>query len=125
MRHLIYIIMTLLCSFSFGQGIEAFSQRAESVEKGEHNRLESRYAVQLECAHRCNNYAERSQSISVPTTNISSAGARANHHRVDSIIAPMPTVAAGAIFSIRFSLYRICSKRVIDYYLYTLCCLRL
>lgn len=99
------------------------------VENREHSSQEivsNRYAVQLECAHRYNNTAERSHSIVIPATTSSTVGTRARlQHRVDVCAEPIITVGTRVNFSTHFSLYRICCKRVIDFYLYALCCLRL
>lgn len=125
MLRLVYIVFISLCSYLFGQGAIVVADRAEGSEYEQKQIVANRYTEQLVCAHRCNNTAQRSESISVPATSSILSLARTQHHRVDIDSAPIPTIASKSNFSIRFSLYRICCSRVIDYYLYTLCCLRL
>ncbi len=122
MLRLVYIVLLSLCSFIFGQGVVVATNNSEQHSVAEV--VANRFTQQLECAHRCNNSAERTHSITVPATTTTVSGTRVQH-RVDMCAVPQVAVGAKVNFSIRFSLYRICCKRVIDYYLYTLCCLRL
>ena len=118
----IYILLLSFCSFIGWQG-EAIASNSDSINKVE--LIADRYVEQLECAHRYNNFANRSHSITIPATSISTVGTRGQQMRLCADSATLTSIASGVIYSIEFSLYRICSGRAIDYYLYTLCCLRL
>lgn len=125
MLRFVYIVLFSLCSFMFGQGAMVVENNGQPERKSV-DIVNSQYAVQLECAHRYNNTAERSHSIVIPATTSSTVGTRARlQHRVDVCAEPIITVGTRVNFSTHFSLYRICCKRVIDFYLYALCCLRL
>ena len=125
MLRFVYIVLFSLCSFMFGQGALVVQNRDANKHKSVEI-INSQYAVQLECAHKCNNTAERSHSIVIPATSSSTVGTRTRiQHKVDLCAEPVVTVGTKVNFSIQFSLYRICCKRAIDFYLYTLCCLRL
>ena len=122
MFKMLYILFFATCSLLFGQQVEFASDN--NISDSEQS-LTSRYTTQLECAHRHNNYAEQCTSISVPAGSVSTLGARGQQQKVTSTTATLATATVSAIFSIRHTLYRIRCKRAIDYYLYTLCCLRL
>ena len=120
MRKWIYILILALCSIVCGQGHLVAS---DSNDISREEVLANHYSEQLECAHKYNNFATRTHSISIPTTNSSTTAAREQVRT--SANAVLPTISARAVYSIRHSVYHICSRRIIDYYLYTLCCLRL
>ena len=125
MKKLAHILFISLCTFIFGQGAFVVSEQTERSEQNQKQIVTSRYTEQLECAHRCNNTAERSQSITVPASSSTTSCARAHHHRLDIGNTPIASYVSKPNFSIQSSLYRICCSRIIDYYLYALCCLRL
>ena len=108
MLRLVYIVLFSLCSFMFGQGAMVVENNGQPERKSV-DIVNSQYAVQLECAHRYNTVGTRARL----------------QHRVDVCAEPIITVGTRVNFSTHFSLYRICCKRVIDFYLYALCCLRL
>lgn len=120
MRKWIYILILALCSVICEQG-QAFASECSEISREEV--LANHYSEQLECAHKYNNFATRSHSISIPTTNSSTSATREQVRLLAD--TALPSIAAGAIYAVNHSVYRICSRRVIDYYLYTLCCLRL
>lgn len=119
MRKWIYILLLGFCLF-FGQEQVAIDHSAEASSKQE---LQSLYREQLECAHRHNNFATRTESISVPTTTSTTSVAREQARASATDVAH--TTAARAVLSVAYTLYRTSGRRIIDYYLYTLCCLRL
>ena len=121
MFKMLYILFFAICSLLFGQQVDFASEHTSSSEQS----LTSRYTTQLECAHRHNNYAEQCTSISVPAGSVSTLGTRGQQQKATNATAIVATATAGAIFSVQHTLYRIYGKRAIDYYLYTLCCLRL
>lgn len=125
MLRLVHILFISLCTFIFGQGAFVITERTEYVEHNEQQVVANRYTEQLECAHRCNNTAESSHSITVPASSSTTSCARAQHQRLEVGNTPIASYASKPNFSVQSSLYRICCSRVIDYYLYTLCCLRL
>ena len=125
MFRLVYIALFWLCSFMFGQQCVAAPDSPQCEKRGA-DIVASQYAVQLECAHRCNNTAQQTHSIVVPATTSTTLATRARlQHKAESCVTAPLTAGAKVNFSILFSLYRVCCKRAIDFYLYALCCLRL
>ena len=121
MLKLLIILLTALCSTIGLSGELHASERYTSSSE----ELVSRYVVQIECEHRYNNTPEHSTTITVPTSNISYSAARGQQSRVSTATSTLHTISARCNYCIQFSLYRTTSRRVIDYYLYALCQLRL
>ncbi len=86
--------------------------------------LASEYACQVECAHRDNSSAERVVRVQVPAVNVSGVNFRQTASRSVCGAEPMRgvTIGAGSVFG--SCLCRL-SVRAADYYIYTLCVLRL
>ena len=121
MFKLMIILLTALCSTI---GLSSGSYASESSSCGTEEFV-SKYTTQIECEHRYNNTLEHSSTITVPSTTISYSAARGQQSRVSTATSALHTISARCNYCIQFSLYRTTSWRVIDYYLYTLCQLRL
>ena len=121
MFKIIVIVLSILCAATGLDGV-GYSSLEVKPSKDE---IGSRYVEQIECEHRCNNFAERSLTISIPTTNITSSAVRSQYVRASEAVSTLHSISTGCHYCIRFSLYRSAGKRVIDYYLDTLCHLRL
>ena len=122
MKKVLTIVLLYICSVSFIQGSNLSSQAAMV----ECEQLSSRYVEQLDCQHRCNNFAHRSESFSIPSTTVTSLGVKSHQYRTLTGCATLfAHTSAANYYCTQFSLYTICGRRAIDYYLYTLCQLRL
>lgn len=120
MRRVLSILLFALCLALFGQG----SEGASVCIKKESESLKNRYTEQIDCQQRCNNFAHRTESISVPATSVTTFGVKSFHPRLASVATA--TISTGTNYlTTNFSYFIICGRRAIDYYLYTLCQLRL
>ncbi len=81
---------------------------------------------QLRCNHRHNIDAERTSSVVVPSVRITTtSNARSSHHRQSAVLRLEQYQVASNHATTRI-IYRLGSfARVVDYYLYMLCVLRL
>lgn len=115
------ILLFYLCSTFFVQGADSISVYTEcdSVE------FASRYQVQIDCQRQCNNFAHRTESITVPTTSVTTLAAKGSQARVATLGSAVQKLTISSNYNGQFSLYPLCGRRAIDYYLYTLCQLRL
>lgn len=115
------ILLFYLCSTFLVQGADSVSAYTEcdSVE------FASRYKEQIDCQRQCNNYAHRAESITVPTTSVTTLAAKSSQARVATLSSAVRLLAVDNNYNGQFSLYPLCGRRAIDYYLYTLCQLRL
>ena len=115
------ILLFYLCSASFMQSADLSSSAAKSGCE----QIASRYVEQIDCQRQCNNFAHRSEQISIPSTSVTTAAEKSYQPRVAVIGDNLHSLCVVNYYCTRFSLYRLCGRRAIDYYLYTLCRLRL
>ena len=123
MSRFVAILAFLLCSALSGQGrgVTTPTDRGEvSAEL-----ISSIYVEQIECEREGNNFAEQSVSISAPVSSVSLSLHRTPQPRVATTPSLLHSISSGCYYCIRFSLYLLTGRRSIDYYLYTLCQLRL
>lgn len=122
MRRYVAILLVLVGCFT----ADWISRVAAEEQSAEHRCevLASEYACQLECAHRENSSAERVVRVQVPAVNVSGVSVRHSASRSVCGVEPMRGIAAVASSVGVGRLYRL-SVRAIDYYIYTLCVLRL
>ena len=92
MRKWIYILILALCPVVCGQRHLVAS---DSNDISREEVLANHYSEQLECAHKYNNFATRTHSISIPTTNSSTTAAREQVRT--SANAVLPTISARAV----------------------------
>ncbi|MBQ5753290.1 MAG: hypothetical protein IIV91_03685 [Alistipes sp.] len=125
MRRYIYILFGLLCCFAVEGFCFASCQErdGERVER-ECGVLASEFACQIACAHRDNSSAERVVQVRVPVLNVSGVSVRQPLPRNVCGVESVRGAAAGVGYTLRAHLYRL-SARAVDYYIYTLCVLRL
>ncbi|MBQ7856452.1 MAG: hypothetical protein IJ348_04995 [Alistipes sp.] len=90
----------------------------------EHLLLRSDYAQEITCERRCNPLAESHVQPSVAPTSTTATPHRTPAPRLLLGGSTMHATASGAAYCAEFNAYRLCS-RVIEYYLYALCVLRL
>ena len=121
MRRVLSILLFSLCLVLFGQGSEEFSPSV----KRESESLKNRYTEQIDCQQRCNNFAHRTESISVPATSVTTLAVKSFQPRLASVVAGAVATGANHYLTTSFSYFIICGRRAIDYYLYALCQLRL
>ena len=121
MRRVLSILLFSLCLVLFGQGSEEFFPSV----KRESESLKNRYAEQIDCQQRCNNFAHRTESISIPATSVTTLAVKSFQPRLASVAAGAVATGANHYLTTSFSYFIICGRRVIDYYLYALCQLRL
>ena len=121
MGKVLTILLFYLCSVCFVQSAELSSLPLTTGSE----ELSSRYAEQIECQRHCNNFAHRAESITVPTTSVTSSATRGYQPRVTTIISALPSFCIAKSYSTQFSLYHLYGRRAIDYFLYKLCQLRL
>lgn len=119
MRKWIYILLLGFCLY-FGQEQVVVCHSTTEVCEQE---LSSRYQEQLENQQRHNNFATRTETISVSTSSSTSSASRAQVRAIS--VGVIHTAAARAVYLVQQTLNCKCSRRIVDYYLYTLCCLRL
>ncbi len=121
MGKVLTILLFYLCSTFFVQGADSISVYTEcdSVE------FASRYQVQIDCQRQCNNFAHHTEQISIPSTSVTTVAVKSYQPRVTAIGDNLHSLCVVNYYCTRFSLYRLCGRRAIDYYLYTLCRLRL
>lgn len=120
MRKLIAIILFLLGAFAYEQ-IDVVSVQVEQP-----NELSDLHHEQFTCCRRYNVDAEQSTSVVVPSARTTSvSGPRAHTYRVPHIAASGRFYTTSHYVVAQF-IHRLSSfARAIDFYLYTLCQLRL
>ena len=113
------LILLLLCSaFVEMPSVECCSDRESHLPAAECA------TTQLAQADDIADSAERVTTISVNIVNAATTLARTTTLRVSHLPATLHALASGLSYVVGFYPYRL-SCRAIDYYLYTLCCLRL
>lgn len=123
-RLLVMLIGSLCCLAAEGA---SFVDRVDVAGDGEPREcgvLASEYACQVACAHRDNSSAERVAQVRVPVSNVSGVSVRQPAPRNVCGAEPIRGAASGVGYTLHTHLYRL-SQRAVDYYIYTLCVLRL
>lgn len=87
--------------------------------------LSSLFSQQIECENRNNTSAELPQTITVPVSASVLSGVRSQNLRADALCNIVQNQVANVCHYLRSEFCSLAGSRVIDYYLYTLCCLRL
>ena len=121
MYRLLTILAYLLLSALINQGGCGVVCNQQSGQSS----VSSLYVEQIAASHSYNNTIHLNTSISVPVTGAVQTAVRGQWSRDISSSSMLHSVAANNSYCIRFAAYLLSGRRVLEYYLYSLCQLRL